>query len=187
MVRRSWATLFVALLRAKPGPPQGGHAQALSLVVVAVIGKIYKRAVSFHAALAPLADDGAPATWIGMRNLSTRDVHVAERIMGATGRLSARTEKPVYRFRVFFDRADSVDAVTMRSIADAVLSELGADGLQAVMGGFNGTNPHRYVVVNRVHPIRETAWQPSNDYFGLMGCLRRLEREYGLRQVKSAN
>lgn len=72
----------------------------------------------------------------------------------------------------------------MGSIADAVLLELGADELQTVIGGFEGTHPHIYVVVNRVHPIRETAWQPSNDYFGLMVCLRRLERVHGLRRVE---
>jgi len=153
-----------------------------------MIGQIYKRSASFRAALAPLRAGGAGprrahAAWIETRNLPTQDVGVAERIMGATGRRSDRVEKPVYRFRVFFDHADSVDAGMMLSIADAVLLELGADELQAVIGGFQGTHPHLYVVVNRVHPIRETAWQPSNDYFGIMACLRRLEREHGLRRV----
>jgi hypothetical protein len=153
-----------------------------------MIGQIYKRSASFRAALAPLragapGPGGSAASWIETRNLPTRDVDVAERIMGATGRLSDRTEKPVYRFRVFFDHADPADRPLMRTVADAVLSELDAGDLQVVIGGYDGPHPLLYVVVNRVHPIRGTAWETRKDYYRMMACLRRLEAAHGLRRV----
>lgn len=152
-----------------------------------MIGQSYKLSKSFPAALSPLSprDASAPRpTWITSRNLGTERVDVASRLMAATATLSVRVEKPVYRFRVFFDPADPVDASLMERIADAILADLGADELQTMIGGFEGgAHPHLYVVLNRIHPDRGIAWRPSHDKFRIMASLRRLECEHGLREV----
>lgn len=104
--------------------------------------------------------------------------------MEATASLSRRAQYPVYRFRVSFDPEDRVELPLLESIACAVLTRMDAGELQAVIGaGETDTCQSLYFVVNRVHPVRGTAWDMEWDLARVTASLRALEMEHGLRAV----
>ncbi len=146
-----------------------------------MIGQIYRKASRFRDAFTHLYDVPAPE-FIRTRNLPTWDVRVAEVIMAAVGRRALRVQRPVYRFRVFFDPSDEVAEDLMLKVAGEILCELGAGDLQAVIAGStSGRVRALYVIVNRVNPLTYTAWAPGWDMYRMMDILRQLERTHGLR------
>jgi hypothetical protein len=150
-----------------------------------LIAKVYQRGAEFGSAFLPLKGEGGfPPTFTTTWNLPTDDVPTAEVIMSAFARQNTRIQFPVYRFRIFFDPSDELDEEKQKLIATTVLSDLGCDQFQAVVGGFaKGESRYLYVVVNRVHPETRVPWRRFKDMLTIMQSLRYLERKCGLREV----
>lgn len=122
--------------------------------------------------------------WTDSRNLPTKDPQAAARLMGATARESARTQRPVYHLSISFDPGDPIDRPRMRRVADAVLRRLGLTEHQVLIVAHRDTaHPHMHLVVNRVHPENLLSWDNGWDWPRIEQALREQEVELGLRVV----
>ncbi|HVH12567.1 MAG TPA: relaxase/mobilization nuclease domain-containing protein [Longimicrobium sp.] len=150
-----------------------------------MIGRAHRAGTDFMG-LGVYLDGNQPdrVDWVESRNLPTRDLECAARLMTATARDSERVRKPVYHLSISFDPGDPVDRETMRRVADRTLRDLGLQGHQAVLVAHRDRqHPHVHIMVNRVHPERGTAWSNSWDYRRIEASLRQQEVELGLRVV----
>lgn len=121
--------------------------------------------------------------WIEFRNLPTRRMDIAERIMAGTASLSY-TKKPVFHLSISFAPGDPVDAALMKRVMARTLSDIGLGEHQAVMTAHIDTDdPHVHAMVNRVHPETGVAWKGSWSRLRVEASLRQQELEEGLRVV----
>jgi Relaxase/Mobilisation nuclease domain len=121
--------------------------------------------------------------WIECRNLPTRRMEIAERIMEGTASLSY-TGKPVFHLSISFAPGDPVNETLMKRVMARTLSDLGLGEHQAVIVAHIDTDdPHMHAMVNRVHPETCVAWKGSWSRLRAEASLRRQELDEGLRVV----
>jgi hypothetical protein len=121
--------------------------------------------------------------WVEFRNLPTRRMDIAERIMAGTASLSY-TRKPVFHLSISFAPGDAVDEALMKRVMARTLSDLGLGEHQAVIVAHIDTDdPHVHAMVNRVHPETCVAWKGSWSRLRAEASLRRQELDEGLRVV----
>lgn len=132
--------------------------------------------------------DGAETSrvaWSAARNLSTDDPELAAKIMRATAAQNVRVDQPVYHLALSFDPRDIVDRQQMERVADRVLSELGLREYQTlIVAHRDRKHSHLHIMVNRVHPVSQKAWDRWQDYVAVQRVLREEERALGLRQLE---
>ena len=151
-----------------------------------MIGQVYKGAQRFlplvRALVSPVGT--RHVLWMDRRNLPTQTAEATACLMQATATQSVRVQRPAYWLSISFDPSDEVSRATVAHVTDAVLSKLGVTEHQVliVVHG-EAHHPHVHVVVNRVHPIRHRAWNPSWDWKQIEEALREQEVELGLRIV----
>ena len=122
--------------------------------------------------------------FVELHNMASRDVREAAREMQITSELSSRCKKPVYHLSLSFDPGDQPSEEQLRSAASRVLKELNLDTHQAVVVSHRDTaHPHVHVMVNRVHAETGKAWRTSHDWRRIERALRKLEKEWSLREV----
>jgi len=122
--------------------------------------------------------------WSSTRNLGTDDPERAAPIMRATAEQSTRTEKPVWHLTLSAEPGAQLDQERWERMADRLLGELGLEEQQVLIVSHGDTrHPHIHLMLNRVHPDSGRAWSTSKDYERIEKVLRRLERDFGLRQV----
>ena len=123
-----------------------------------------------------------------------------------TASQSERCKKPLYHLIISWDPHDMSDeqkkaieemevdvkkldheAVTneeMIVVAKRMLKNLGLAEHQAVVARHRDRpHPHMHILVNRIHPVKCTAWRGSKDWGIIERTLRSLEREFGWREV----
>jgi hypothetical protein len=121
--------------------------------------------------------------WVEFRNLPTRRMDIAERIMAGTASLSY-TRKPVFHLSISFAPGDAVDEALMKRVMARTLADLGLGEHQAVIVAHIDTDdPHVHAMVNRVHPDTCVAWKGSWSRLRAEASLRRQELDEGLRVV----
>lgn len=121
--------------------------------------------------------------WIEHRNLPTKHLDVAIRIMAGTASLSY-TKRPVFHLFISFAPGDPVDAALMKRVMVRTLSDLGLGEHQAVMVAHIDTDDaHVHAMVNRVHPETGVAWKGSWSRLRVEASLRQQELEEGLQVV----
>jgi Relaxase/Mobilisation nuclease domain len=121
--------------------------------------------------------------WVEFRNLPTRRMDIAERIMAGTASLSY-TSKPVFHLSISFAPGDAVDEALMKRVMARTLADLGLGEHQAVIVAHIDTDdPHMHAMVNRVHPETGVAWKGSWSRLRAEASLRRQELDEGLRVV----
>lgn len=121
--------------------------------------------------------------WVEFRNLPTRRMDIAERIMAGTASLSY-TRKPVFHLSISFAPDDAVNAALMKRVMARTLTDLGLGEHQAVIVAHIDTDdPHVHAMVNRVHPETGVAWKGSWSRLRAEASLRRQELDEGLRVV----
>jgi hypothetical protein len=121
--------------------------------------------------------------WVEFRNLPTRRMDIAERIMAGTASLSY-TRKPVFHLSISFAPGDPVDEALMKRVMARTLADLGLGEHQAVIVAHIDTDdPHVHAMVNRVHPETGVAWKGSWSRLRAEASLRRQELDEGLRVV----
>lgn len=133
-------------------------------------------------------------TLILKQNLGVSDD--PERIAGSMQICAAqsRTKTPVYHLIVSWDPADHVGHDSMKEVAKRLLNKLGLQEHQAVaVEHSDRDHPHMHVVTNRVHPRHGErgmdgkkihVWAGWNDGEKIQEELRKMEREFGWRQVE---
>ncbi|MEM1206317.1 MAG: relaxase/mobilization nuclease domain-containing protein [Acidobacteriota bacterium] len=126
--------------------------------------------------------------WTSARNLPTDDPELAAKIMDATAELGdVRVEQPMYHFSVSFHVEDAplLDQDRMEAIADRILHDLElADRQVLIVAHKDREHPHFHVLANRIHENTGKAWDRWQDRVRMQTCLRHLELEHGLRQVR---
>lgn len=121
--------------------------------------------------------------WVEFRNLPTRRMDIAERIMAGTASLSY-TKTPVFHLSISFAPGDPVDEALMKRVMARTLADLGLGEHQAVIVAHIDTDdPHVHAMVNRVHPETGVAWKGSWSRLRAEASLRRQELDEGLRVV----
>ena len=121
--------------------------------------------------------------WVEFRNLPTRRMDIAKRIMAGTASLSY-TRKPVFHLSISFAPGDPVNEALMKRVMARTLSDLGLGEHQAVIVAHIDTDdPHVHAMVNRVHPETGVAWKGSWSRLRAEASLRRQELDEGLRVV----
>lgn len=96
----------------------------------------------------------------------------------------SRTERLMYHYSISWDSHDDPSKEQMMHVAKKTLSDLGMDQHQALIVAHNDHDfKHLHVAVNRVSPETGKAWETWNDYRKLETSLRKLEREFGWREV----
>jgi Relaxase/Mobilisation nuclease domain len=121
--------------------------------------------------------------WVEFRNLPTRRMDIAERIMEGTASLSC-TRQPVFHLSISFAPGDAVDEVLIKRVMARTLADLGLGEHQAVIVAHIDTDdPHVHAMVNRVHPETGVAWKGSWSRLRVEASLRRQELDEGLRVV----
>jgi hypothetical protein len=97
--------------------------------------------------------------WVEFRNLPTRRMGIAERIMAGTASVSY-TRKPVFHLSISFAPGDAVDEALMKRLMARTLADLRLGEHQAVIVAHIDTDdPHVHAMVNRVHPETGVAWK----------------------------
>lgn len=121
--------------------------------------------------------------WVEFRNLPTRRMGIAERIMAGTASLSY-TRKPVFHLSISFAPGDPVNEALMKRVMARTLADLGLGEHQAVIVAHIDTDdPHVHAMVNRVHPETCVAWKGSWSRLRAEASLRQQELDEGLRVV----
>jgi hypothetical protein len=121
--------------------------------------------------------------WVEFRNVPTRRMDIAERIMEGTASLSY-TRKPVFHLSISFAPGDPVNEALMKRVMARTLVDLGLGEHQAVIVAHIDTDdPHVHAMVNRVHPETGVAWKGSWSRLRAEASLRRQEMDEGLRVV----
>jgi hypothetical protein len=122
--------------------------------------------------------------WTAGRNLGLDDPELAAVLMQATADQNVRVEIPVYHLTINFHPHDVVSQQQMQAVADRVLADLGLAEHQALLVAHQDrAHPHVHIMVNRVHPKTEVAWERWQDRPRIEHTLRELERALGLREV----
>ena len=122
--------------------------------------------------------------FVELHNMASRDVREAAQEMQITAELSSRCKKPVYHLSISFDPGDQAGEEQLRSAASRVLKELNLDThLVVVVSHRDTAHPHVHVMVNRVHAETGKAWRTSHDWRRIERALRKLEKEWSLREV----
>ena len=99
--------------------------------------------------------------WIEFRNLPTRRMDIAERIMAGAASFSS-TSKPVFHLSISFAPGDPASEALMKRVMARTLADLGLGEHQAVIVAHIDTDdPHVHAMVNRVHPETGVAWKGS--------------------------
>jgi hypothetical protein len=129
-------------------------------------------------------EESERVAWTAGRNLGTDDPELAALLMQGTADRNARVRSPVYHLTISFDPHDPVTPEQMQAVADRVLSDLGLSEHQALLVAHRDrSHPHVHIMVNRVHPETDVAWDRWQDQPQIQRTLRELERELGLREV----
>src|SRR5699024_829718 len=129
--------------------------------------------------------EGQPdrVAWKETRNLASAEEEFVKTQMEEVATMS-RTDQPIYHYSISWDPADNPTRKQMSQAAHQTIKDLGLGDHQAVMvGHIDHDYKHLNVMVNRVHPVKGTAWNRRMDYKKLERSLRSLERAYGWKEV----
>ena len=124
--------------------------------------------------------------WTAARNTSEREPARIAKEMQDMAACSSRVEKPVYHVSISLDPGDDLSDEQLKGVADQTLRDLGLEEHQAAFVAHDDTDhPHVHLMVNRVHPGTEKAWEAWKDRNRLKLSLERQERELGVRLTGS--
>lgn len=121
--------------------------------------------------------------WKKVRNLASDDrVFVQNQMQGVAQQ--SQVKEPIYHYSISWDESDNPTRQQMGEVATRTLKDLGLEEHQAVIVAHNDHDyKHLHVMVNRVHPVKCTAWNRYRDYIKLEKSLRAIERQYGWKEV----
>ena len=157
------------------------------------------RSGSFKRVVAYSTSKSEDAQLIYTQNLgATDDVGLMAAEMELTASIDDdKCKKPAYHLIVNWDPLDMVGSDAMRYVAKRLLDKLGLSEHQAVVGEHKDKkHPHMHIVVNRVHPLhgevgpdgkKYGVWKGWKDYEIIEDELRKMEREFGWREVEGRN
>jgi len=121
--------------------------------------------------------------WKEPVNLASDDRAFVKNEMKEVTKMS-RTDEPIYHYSISWEEADNPTREEMMEVATQTLNDLGLADHQALIVAHNDHDyKHLHVMVNRVHPVKGTAWDRWMDYRKLEKSLRSLERSYGWKEV----
>ncbi|NGP90177.1 relaxase/mobilization nuclease domain-containing protein [Fodinibius halophilus] len=97
---------------------------------------------------------------------------------------NSQTDEPIYHYSISWDTSDNPTRQQMIQAGTQTLQDLGLGEHQAVLVAHNDHDyKHLHVMVNRVHPVKGTAWNRYRDYIKLEQSLRVIERQHGWKEV----
>ncbi|NGP87570.1 relaxase/mobilization nuclease domain-containing protein [Fodinibius halophilus] len=130
-----------------------------------------------------LENDPDRVAWKEVRNLADDDPEFVQDQMGKVAKRS-KTDEPIYHYSISWDESDNPTREHMVEAATKTLEDLGLADHQALIVAHNDHDyKHLHVMVNRVHPVKGTAWDRWMDYKKLEKSLRSLERSYEWKEV----
>lgn len=111
--------------------------------------------------------------------------------------MKSRAKKPVYHVSISWDKNDKVTRDQMIEVGDRFLNHMNLKDHQAVMVAHkDGDHPHLHLMINRVHPETEKAWEnfeysgqgrgrkiAKGEYKRREEFFRKIEKEFGWREV----
>lgn len=119
------------------------------------------------------------ATMIFVINLAGVWRDAASQMQFAATR-NTRMRTPVAHIAINWSETEEPTDLEMINAARMVLSELGADGYQAVIGVHRDREGgHAHIVLNRIHPVTGKTLSLSNDFARLELACRRIEHHMG--------
>jgi hypothetical protein len=121
--------------------------------------------------------------WKEPKNLASTDQEFVKNEMKEVAK-NSRTDEPIYHYSISWDESDNPSREQMSQAANQTIKDLGLEEHQALIMAHNDhAYQHLHVMVNRVHPVKGTAWNKYRDYIKLEKSLRSLERNYGWKEV----
>lgn len=121
--------------------------------------------------------------WEHTRFLASTDRDFVIRQMREVAK-DSRTDQPIYHYSLSWDETDNPTRQQMIEAGTQTLRDLGLGEHQALLVAHNDHDyKHLHVMVNRVHPVKCTAWDKYRDYIKLEKSLRGIERQYGWKEV----
>ena len=138
---------------------------------------------SVSATINYLENDEDRVAWKEPFNLASDDREFVKNEMQQVAKMS-KTDEPIYHYSISWDETDNPTREQMMEAATQTLDDLGLSDHQALIVAHNDHDyKHLHVMVNRVHPVKGTAWDRWMDYKKLEKSLRSLERSYGWKEV----
>lgn len=126
-------------------------------------------------ATAPVQREG----FVFTHNLPSDDHEVAAEVMKATAELSSRVEKPYYHLILAWHEDDTPTDEQMAESAREMIEHLGLSEYQVYGKQHTDTDhPHLHLAVNRVHPVKGTAWRGENDHYRIRDKCQQLEQKH---------
>ncbi|SHG74192.1 Relaxase/Mobilisation nuclease domain-containing protein [Fodinibius roseus] len=127
--------------------------------------------------------DSKRVDWKQARHLASTDQQFVIDQMRKVAQ-NSQTDAPIYHYSLSWDETDNSTRQQMIEAGTQTLRDLGLAEHQALLVAHNDHDyKHLHIMVNRVHPITCTAWDRYRDYIKLEKSLRRIERQYGWKEV----
>lgn len=134
--------------------------------------------------------------WIEARNVTSINPQSIAKEMQIYS-MNSRATKPVYHVSLSWDKNDNPSKQQMIEVGDRYLKHMGLNDHQAaIVSHKDGEHPHIHLMINRVHPVSEKAWEfyeyegegrgrkvLKGDFERTQEFLRKVEQEYGWRFV----
>lgn len=138
---------------------------------------------SITATINYLENEEDRVAWKEPVNIASNDRAFVKNEMQQVAKMS-KTDEPIYHYSISWDETDNPTRKEMMEAATQTLDDLGLSEHQALIVAHNDhAYKHLHVMVNRVHPVKGTAWDRWMDYKKLEQSLRFLERLYGWEEV----
>jgi hypothetical protein len=119
--------------------------------------------------------------WTSTRELALDEPRHAAAVMRATA-AQGQTEKPVQHLSISLPPGEHLSREQWEGVVDITLRDLGLSGHQAlVVAHRDKAHEHIHIMVNRVHPETQLAWDRWQDRPRLMASLRPQEIALGLQ------
>lgn len=140
--------------------------------------------------------DDKKIDWMESRNVASLSPDSIAKEMQIYS-MKSRAKKPVYHVSISWDKKDKVTREQMVEIGDRFLKHMGLKDHQSVMISHkDGDHPHLHLMINRVHPVTEKAWEKyeysgegrgrkteKTEYERIQEFLRKSEKDFEWRFV----